>query len=504
MLAIKERSLMKICIIGPGLMPIPPVGWGAVEQVIHGYANALANLGWEVDIVNTQDSDEIVRKANASKADVVHCHYDQYAYLMRDIAAPIKVVTPHFGYASQVWGFRDYLNEIHKEIVLQHDLYIFALSAEIRFAYISSGVPEFRVFHLPNGTDTNAFKVSINPRLSDRCLCLGKIEPRKRQGLLQSMDLPVDFVGDIGDASSGSHKFDVNAKSYLGKWSREQVRDLLTEYGNLILLSDGEAHPLVCIEALSAGLGVLVSKPASANLDTEKRFITIIPDERLHDSQYIRQEIEKNRRMALSVRTEIVGYANSFSWSNIIDLYTEAFTQIERVRNEAFVSSKSASRKVAIVTIATGAYFEAFFSDFYESLKKAFPEECYYTVFCITDAKDPLPLPHVVYVEAKKLGWPFDTLLRYYHMSNLEAEFRRFDNVIFMDSDMLIVSAFDDALFEQNYSRLSTPDIGSPHMPPLRWMHFLPHILHRISKRPTCKVASSAEKAPLFATWYRD
>ena len=46
---------MKISIIGPGLMPIPPKGWGAVESLIWDMANALKDLGQEVQIINTTD-----------------------------------------------------------------------------------------------------------------------------------------------------------------------------------------------------------------------------------------------------------------------------------------------------------------------------------------------------------------------------------------------------------------------------------------------------------------
>jgi hypothetical protein len=42
-----------------------------------------------------------------------------------------------------------------------------------------------------------------------------------------------------------------------------------------VLLSDGEAHSLVIMEALAAGLGVVVSEFATANLCLAKEFITV-------------------------------------------------------------------------------------------------------------------------------------------------------------------------------------------------------------------------------------
>ena len=37
---------MKISIIGPGIMPIPPTGWGAVEILIWDSKNDLEKLGY--------------------------------------------------------------------------------------------------------------------------------------------------------------------------------------------------------------------------------------------------------------------------------------------------------------------------------------------------------------------------------------------------------------------------------------------------------------------------
>ena len=40
---------MKICIVGPGILPIPPSGWGAVEILIDDYRKNLEALGHEVE-----------------------------------------------------------------------------------------------------------------------------------------------------------------------------------------------------------------------------------------------------------------------------------------------------------------------------------------------------------------------------------------------------------------------------------------------------------------------
>ena len=45
---------MKITLIGPGIMPIPPTGWGACEILIWDTKLALEKLGHEVQIAKIQ------------------------------------------------------------------------------------------------------------------------------------------------------------------------------------------------------------------------------------------------------------------------------------------------------------------------------------------------------------------------------------------------------------------------------------------------------------------
>ncbi len=96
----------------------------------------------------------------------------------------------------------------------------------------------------------------------------------------------------------------------------------MTDYGNLILLSEGEADPLVVKEALVSGLGVVVSECAKANLDLTKPFINVIPNDKLNDINYVKDIIESNRNICKNMRKEIRQYGlEIFSWKNIIIEY---------------------------------------------------------------------------------------------------------------------------------------------------------------------------------------
>jgi hypothetical protein len=192
---------------------------------------------------------------------------------------------------------------------------IFCLSEGIKNVYkVLMNVPENNLYLTPNGVNSEAFEFTVNPEYKDRSIYLAKIDYRKRQHLFQSID-SLWFAGNNADS-----RFDTS-KNYLGEWSKEVLHKNLTQYGNLILLSDGEAHPLVCMEAFSAGLGVVVTEWGRANLDETKKFITIIPENKVTDISYVEEKIIENRNYSVNNRQEIIEYSKKFDWMSIIQTY---------------------------------------------------------------------------------------------------------------------------------------------------------------------------------------
>jgi len=97
----------------------------------------------------------------------------------------------------------------------------------------------------------------------------------------------------VGHYYNSSFKSD----NYLGSWDKETLYHNLTDYANILLMSDGEADPLVIKEALMAGLGVVCNEISSANLDRTKEFITIIPNNKFNDISFVQKSIEENRKI---------------------------------------------------------------------------------------------------------------------------------------------------------------------------------------------------------------
>ena len=306
---------MKVSIVGPGIMPIPPTGWGAVEILIWDQKLALEKLGHEVQIVNTASGVEILQQINSFRPDFVHVQYDDFVELCPYIQYP-NAITSHFGYLEQPQKWDYYGPRVAQKF---HNIRpnIFCLSPGIREIYAQQmGIARDQLFVTPNGVNVDQFKFEELPLSHDMCksIYLAKIDYRKRQHMFQSID-SLYYAGNNADP-----RFDTS-KNYLGEWSKEQLYNDLTQYGNLVLLSDGEAHPLVCLEAFAAGLGVVISQWAAANLDVSKDFITVIPEDKITDLKFVDAEIVKNRYYSVNNRQEIREYAESFAWEKVIEKY---------------------------------------------------------------------------------------------------------------------------------------------------------------------------------------
>ena len=311
---------MKICLIGPGIMPIPPEGWGGVEHLIWNFAKQLEKVGDEVVIINTPDQQKIVIDTNSEEFDAVHLHYDQFANVMPNIKCKKKMITSHYPYLENPEPQYVFLYDLLKN----SDCHIVSLSDRIKEEFVRRDIDGTNVSVLPCGIDTELYTLDDTALHSDRSIVVGKIEPRKRQAFLQKKNLNIDFIGNSVDPS-----FDTTDSCYFGEQSKKDIMENLTAYANMVLLSSGEAHPFVCLEGMAAGLGLVLSEQSTANLDLSQPFITVIPDDKIEDRTYLKQKIQENREISLGMRKEISDYCfSNFDLSSIIKQYKEIINKL--------------------------------------------------------------------------------------------------------------------------------------------------------------------------------
>ena len=303
---------MKICFIAPGEISVPPLGWGALETVIWNQYSNLKKTGHDVSIVNETDSRVTLDKVNEINPDIVHLHYGCHYQIMPHIKCR-KIVTNHDGSFLSSKPF-------HESLVRRflYDCEFFILTSWEKEFLLKIGISPQKIKILPNGVDFKAFNFQAEAKFSDSTICLGKIDKRKNQAFLQSLDSGVFFVGQ-----NTIPEFNPLDNKYLGLWTRTEVYAKLTNYCNLVLISDLELQPLVCLEALSAGLGLVISEAASQNLDISLPFITVVKQDSIHDPKIVSSSISDNRNICNNFgREKIREYAQQFDWKNIIKKYT--------------------------------------------------------------------------------------------------------------------------------------------------------------------------------------
>lgn len=305
---------MNLAFVCAGDINVPPRSWGAVEIVVWEYYKNLMSLGHKVKIYNIKDIEWVKKDIEKSNYDFVHLQHEDLLPSMNDIKVNKMAVTAHCGWAENIEFYDPYYWKTFKYLISTPH-FLFALSEKIKNNYANFRGSDKNIFITKNGVNFDFYRKEKKPKFYNRSIYLGRYEYRKRQFIISNKDLNIDFAG-FGDELILSAN---NAN--LGIWNKSEVYNCLTDYANLILLSISEAHPLVCMEALSAGCGLVLSEKSAANLDLSKKFITVIPENKLNDENYLKQSIEQNREYSIKNRDEILEYAKIFDWKNITQQY---------------------------------------------------------------------------------------------------------------------------------------------------------------------------------------
>ena len=318
-----KKELKKIALIGPGILPIPPTSWGAVEILIWDYYNELTRQGYDVTIINTKDLYQVINIVNTGGYDFVHIHYDPFYKILPFLKCECIALTSHYPYIDKLeHHLMDGYDNFFLYMVGQQRYYSFILADKDMATFIEYDANPQLLKKIKNGINSTLFQFT-ETEYNNRTVYLGKITERKNQHIFQNME-NLDFIGNCDDG-----QFNTNRVNYLGEWTREQIYNDLTKYSNLLLLSKGEADPLVVKEALIAGLGVVINKSSAENLDVSKEFITLIDDDKIHDLEYVSNKIQENKMIANQMRKEIREYGISmFDISIEVTKYIQTIKEI--------------------------------------------------------------------------------------------------------------------------------------------------------------------------------
>jgi glycosyltransferase involved in cell wall biosynthesis len=136
----------------------------------------------------------------------------------------------------------------------------------------------------------------------------------------------VDFVGPWDGAPHGGFVEHEQAV-YLGVWDKPTLYERLTDYSCLVLLSESEAAPKVVLEALAAGLSLVISETCRANL-ADQPFITVIADDERRPAAIaaaIRAAIDANSSHREAIRDDA---RDRFDYAVAVREYVEIIDEV--------------------------------------------------------------------------------------------------------------------------------------------------------------------------------
>ena len=158
---------MRISIVGPPL-PIPPIGWGAVESLIWDMNISLKKMGHEVQILNDADPNKMLHQMNEFNPDFVHINYDDWVILYPYINRPCACTT-HFAYLERYEMMGGYKERVFDVFASMRPV-VFGLSDAINDTYHNLASIPSENLRAPKSTALGEmFKSSMNSK-SERSL----------------------------------------------------------------------------------------------------------------------------------------------------------------------------------------------------------------------------------------------------------------------------------------------------------------------------------------------
>ena len=312
----------KLLIVAPGEVQIPSQGWGAVETIISETIVIYESAGFEVWLLNSKHPAEW-KKAKKIEFSVILNHSDTLSERVRKYWPDSKIVViTHYGFA----GFPDRWDRGYKKILEQMDTcdFVVCLSSQI-FEVFLNYFDKSKLIVSSNGT---SFAPQISDGNQENILCLGKLEPRKKQfelwNCLKDSEINIIFAGPIVDERINQilKENPSLSKTFIGPLSRTKLESEFRNFKALILPSTGEGDALVLYEAQMAGLQILVSSSGVGAQDSRLDWVHII------DEEPEPSEISKLLKLSNTSPNEIAQFASrNYNWGvrniKLVNLLTE-------------------------------------------------------------------------------------------------------------------------------------------------------------------------------------
>ena len=248
-------AIPRIAHVAHGLLPIPPLGWGAVERDIWNLHRNGEHDGLETAIVNTKSRCDLLRQCEAFAPNLIDVHAERWvstcARYARAQGIPIVLTSHDYRLSYEL------PREIEKAAKLADA--IIALSPSIRDRFVAHGFE--RVHYVPNGVNTDVFRPLEKRR--NTVLAVARNTARKKlpeiaRFFLSRPEYHLTICGPFTDHGDRKHPAIPRGPNVtiLGRRSEAEIARLAGESEYFVHLCEVEASALVVREAMSCGCKV--------------------------------------------------------------------------------------------------------------------------------------------------------------------------------------------------------------------------------------------------------
>jgi len=338
---------VRIVLVGGGVEPIPPPGYGGTERFIADLQAALRGAGHDVAVVNRvrhrrlRDEYpfawELPRLLRDLRYDVVHANSPVVANRLALSRLPY-VYTSH----SRHWYYRERLSHrwgywLERRAV-RHAAAPVALTEPLaRTMAKAVGKTRRAIEVIPFGIDGERFRPEWDRRGGDVALGVGVVAPFKRWELaaeaLRGTGLRFVLAGPTPDRDYASHVRAAGDRVELvGELSEDDLRRRFAESDLLVHPSRAELLSGTVVQALSSGLPV-VGGPALAGAVDDGRTGWCVPDADLaafvagmrQRSLELARDPALRRRMGEAARASA---QERYAWPRVVERYEEVYRAV--------------------------------------------------------------------------------------------------------------------------------------------------------------------------------
>lgn len=266
---------MRVVLVGTGVYPIPPTGYGAIERLIAQYSDALRASGHTVTVVqetrHQRPIDEywfagrLQRLLGSMSADIVHAQTPVVGNRLASLGIPY-VYTTHSRHwfavqgLTQRWGFRLERRAISRSAAT-------ICPTERVNQEVLRRLGAHRPAELPTipiGLDVEGWRPTEQPPPMVSALAVGAVIPVKRWEeavrALAGTGIPLRLAGPLPDRSYAQRVQSAGPVEILGEISDAQLREEYHAASFLIHPSASEVLPVAVLQAFACGIPVIGSE----------------------------------------------------------------------------------------------------------------------------------------------------------------------------------------------------------------------------------------------------